>query len=183
MPSARDVLCLVIPMFLACSAEPVHQEILQPPQVSKNVVKLFGGEQAVEIIQNADTVNAYRQPQKSYHQRLLSDYEILSGPVPVAETEQQQLLIALLANDSYMWEVAKGCAPDYGVRIEFSKGGDKVNVLFCFGCSQLQVYRNGKSVKGEEFDPIEKKLIEITKRIFPDDKAIQALDESEAAPK
>lgn len=173
----RIVFYFVIPMFLACSPEPASEEAPSTPQVSQNVVELFGGEQAVEIIQNAETVNAYRQPPKSYHQRSLSDYEVLSGPVPVSEAERKELLNALLANDSYMWEVAKGCEPDYGVRVEFSKGDEKVDVLFCFGCSQLQVYRNGKSISGEEFDPIEEKLTEIAKRIFPDDKAIQALGE------
>ncbi len=177
MSLARIVFCLAISLFLACSAEPVHEEPAQAPVLSTNVVQLFGGAKAVEIIQSPDTVNAYRQPPESYPQRLLSDFKILSGPIAVAEAERKNLQSVLLANDSYLWDVAKGCEPDYGVRIEFSKGDDKLDVLFCFGCSQLQIYRNGESLAGEEFDPIEKKLTEIAKRIFPDDEVIQSLGE------
>ncbi len=164
-------------MFLACSAEPVIEKTAQPLTVSTNVVKLFGEAETVEIMQNPDTVKAYRQPQESYLQKLISDYDVLTGPILVAEAEKKELQQLLLADDSYMWKVAKGCEPDYGVRIEFSQGDDKVDVLFCFGCSQLQIYRNGKSVSGEDFDPIEKKLIKIVQRIFPEDRAIQELDE------
>lgn len=177
MRLTKIIFCLVIPMLLACSKGPASEETSQIPQVSKNVVKLFGGEQAVEIIQNADRVDAYRQSPESYHQSLLSEYKILYGPVVVVEAEKKELQLALLANDSYMWDVAKGCEPDYGVRVEFSRGVERVDILFCFGCSQLQIYRNGKSVSGEDFDPIEKKLINIAQRIFPEDQAIQELGE------
>lgn len=144
-------------------------------QVSSKVTELLGGIEVVSVIQNSDSVSAFLLPQKSFHQKTLDSYTMRLGPVKLNDSQRTQFVDLLLSKRSYLFDVAKGCEPDYGVRIEFLSGEDRVDVLLCFGCSQLQIYRNGQSLAGGPFDPAAKDLTEFVKEIFPDDELIQTL--------
>lgn len=166
--------CTLLLILAGCSSSKTEES--HPKQgVSKNVVELLGGQDVVDVINNAEVVSGYLLPQKSYHQESVEDYTMRLGPIELPEVQKSKLTKILLSKESYLYDIAKGCAPDYGVRIEFQKGENRVDLLFCFGCSQVQAYKNGKSLSGGEFDPVEKQLAEIMKEIFPDDEAIQGL--------
>ena len=81
----------------------------------------------------------------------------------------------LLNRATYSWDSAKSCKPNYGVRIQFNSGDDRVDVLLCFECRILAVYHNDKSGGGEDFDNANPALIAVVKRLFPDDREIQNL--------
>ena len=147
-------------------------------EVTREVTELLGGPAALESIQSAPA-NAWLLPGKSYHQSNLSDYEMREGPVALTEQQRESLIKILTNHGSYLHDIAKGCAPDYGVRVRFENEDSPVDVLFCYGCAQLQVYINGLSTSGGEFDPAEKKLIAWVQSVFPDDAAIQSLDGTE----
>ncbi len=98
-----------------------------------------------------------------------------AGPINVPDDEVSKLRAVLLDESTYGWEYAKGCIPDYGVRIQFQHDSDEVDVLLCFECNILLVYHNGKAVGGEDFDDGRPQLVEIAKAVFPDDEVIQSL--------
>ena len=81
----------------------------------------------------------------------------------------------LLDVSSYEWDSVKGCIPTPGVRIQFKKGVEVVDVLFCFECDILAVCYNGVMVGGKDFDNARGTLLSVVKELFPDDLAIQQL--------
>lgn len=141
-----------------------------------NLTRLFGSLQAIDTVKNASTVRAFRLPSPSYYHESLSDYETTAGPIDVADASASQLRTLLLDPSVYDWASAKGCEPDYGIRIQFQHDTDEVDVLLCFACDILAVYHNGMFVGGEDFDEIRSQLVAIAKDLFPDDEAIQSLE-------
>lgn len=137
---------------------------------------VFGGWPAIETVKNASSVKAFRLRSPSDHHESLADYTMMGDPVDVPEAAAARLRDLLLDRTAYEWESAKGCIPDYGVRIQFQHEGDEVDVLLCFECAILAVYHNGKIAGGEDFDDISSELAAIVKELFPNDAAIQALE-------
>jgi hypothetical protein len=137
---------------------------------------VFGGWPAVETVKNASSVKAFRLRSPSDHHEALADYQTIGDPVEVSPAAAAQLRNLLLDRTAYEWDSAKGCIPDYGVRIQFQREGDEVDVLLCFECDVLAVYHNGQDVGGEDFDNISSQLAAIVKELFPNDAAIQALE-------
>lgn len=164
-----------------CGNQPAPEDSNDPGkavaavEVTQTVTELLGGSVALKTIQSAPA-SAWLLPANSYHQNSLSEYEMREGPVALSEQQQENLVEILTAHESYLHDIAKGCAPDYGVRVRFKNPDSPVDILFCFGCSQLQVYVNGQSTSGGEFDPAEQKLIHWVQSVFPDDAVIQSLN-------
>lgn len=142
---------------------------------SPKVIKLFG-KGAVEVLAKPDKVNAYRLPKKSYQVKTVKEFKMTTGPVALEKSLFSETSRVLLDSKSYQWDVAKGCLPDYGVRMEFIQGDKTADVFFCFGCDILTLYYQGKPIGGEDFDIVRPKLVSIVKKIFKDDKLIQELD-------
>ncbi len=137
---------------------------------------VFGGRPAIDTVRNASSVRAFRLRSSSDHHESLADFTMIGDPVQVPEAAASRLRDLLLDRTAYEWESAKGCEPDYGVRIQFQHDGDEVDVLLCFECDVLAVYHNGQDVGGEDFDNISSQLAAIVKELFPNDAAIQALE-------
>ena len=161
---------LFIPAMLAVAADKPN------PPIDPAVVEILGGKTAVDVLQNAETVQGSLQPAESYHEDDVSKYGTRLGPIELSAKQREQLTTLLLSRTSYLIGVGKGCEPDYGVRVTFRKGERTVDVLFCFGCEQLQTYVNGKSTSGGLFDPSTKDFLNVVQQIFPDDEAIQSLN-------
>lgn len=142
----------------------------------RNLTSLFGSADAIDTVRNASSVTAYRLKSPATDHRLLSDYEMTAGPISVSDASTAELRAMLLDSSLYRWDTAKGCEPDFGVRIRFQRGNDAVDVLFCFDCDILGVYDNGVAVGGEDFDDFRNRLLVIVKDMFPDDEAIQSLE-------
>ena len=99
------------------------------------------------------------------------------GPVPIDEASAHTLTDVLTDDDTYLWDIAKACEFMPGVALRYGRDGMEVDVLLCFSCDELEVYRNGEKVGHEDFDPRRADLVRVAKRLFPDDEAIQGLKE------
>ena len=125
---------------------------------------VFGDGAAMGIIRSPDNVVAFRLAKPSYHRQDLADYVATKGPIPVDSQISAELSTVLLSHSTYLWNLAKGCIPDYGVRIRFEKDDASVDVLLCFQCDILTVYSNGKPVGSEDFDDGRTILSSLTKK-------------------
>lgn len=141
----------------------------------QSVNSVYGGSAAIETVQNATSVNAFRLATSGEHHTRVSDYEITDGPIVVPADSILTLRSTLLDVSSYEWDSVKGCIPAPGVRIQFKKGVDVVDVLFCFECDILAVYDNGVMAGGEDFDNASGTFLSVIKELLPDDIAIQEL--------
>ncbi len=140
------------------------------------VVRLFGGSDGLNFVLHPSSVEAYHiEPMAEGRGPAADAFPVVSGPVDVPSVSVQRLTSALTSPESYLWDVAKGCMPTYGVRLSFRRGGDRLDILLCMSCKMLLVVRDGVIVGGGNFDPIEPGLIEVVTALFPDDPAIQAL--------
>jgi hypothetical protein len=61
------------------------------------------------------------------------------------------------------------------VRIDFTRGKNQLQVLFCFECDTLAGALNGEIDGGEDFDSARHFLIREIRSIFPDDSVINSL--------
>ena len=59
--------------------------------------------------------------------------------------------------------------------IRFAGVKTTLEIVFCFSCDELLVYKDGKRIGGEDFDDRRADLLAIMRRTFPDDETIQAL--------
>jgi hypothetical protein len=145
----------------------------EPPE--DQLLPVFGPE-AVTTVESAETVTAERLIHNSFHRPRSSEYETQGQPVPLSADQRARLKKILLDPRSYDFASAKGCMPLYGVRLRFEDAAGKiVDVLLCFQCKTLAVYRDDLEVGGEDFDSVSQELAELMKELFPDDPAIAEL--------
>ena len=168
--NARFASLWVIALLMACGC----QEGGKLP--SSQVTKLYGGPSAIYTVQHSASIQAYRLASPSEHVQSLADYKMSAGPIAVPESTVTKLRDILMDDEVYLWDVKKSCGePNYGVRFQFQKGSDSVDVLICFDCDMLGVYHNGQAVDYEDCDLVRAQLIAISKELFPDDPVIQSL--------
>jgi hypothetical protein len=144
---------------------------------SAEVEKRFGGKDSAKLLTNHDKVEAFRLVD-SEGRETIDEYETVGDPVVVPAESAAKLGKLLSADDSYLWDVAVGCKPDYGVRIKFTRGDNALDVLFCFKCGMLATYVDGNRVSGAIFDPIHADLVKFMKSLFPKDEVIQKLKDA-----
>lgn len=146
---------------------------------SENVKGLFGGAEGLQVVLAPAKVEAYRVALRKGVDddaaETIAGATIVSGPVAVDENTARELAEILKSPNTYGWDFAKGCKFDPGVVIRFASQSSAVDVVFCFHCEELQIYRDGKRVGGEDFDAASNRLAAIMKRVFPDDEEIQKL--------
>jgi len=150
---------------------------------SGDLVANFGGADGIKAVARPDRVEAFRLAptpastlQADHAFDRLENYPTASGPVAVPAGRAVGLSSALTSPRSYLWGVGKGCGqPTPGVRLSFVRGRDRVDVLLCFRCNILMIYRGGRYTGGGSFDPIREPLARSAKALFPDDPAIQAI--------
>jgi hypothetical protein len=143
-----------------------------------NVNKLFGGPDGLKPILEPEKVEAYRVARPTAAGEPLPGalrVEMVSGPVVVDDKTVRELAAILKSPATYDWDSSKGCIFDPGVMFRFIGEESSTEVVFCFSCNELQVYRNGQRGKGEDFDNARGRLASIMKRVFPDDEEIQKL--------
>jgi hypothetical protein len=136
--------------------------------------KLFPADVAA-IVKSPATVTAYRLADSSTYREKIADYKTVGDPVDVDAETTTKLAAVLLEPRGYLWDLAKGCDPLYGVRLEFKRKDETVDVVFCFQCDILTVYHNGVAGASEDFDPLRPALVPLMKTIFPKDGEIQSL--------
>ncbi|MBI3879957.1 MAG: hypothetical protein HY301_07810 [Verrucomicrobia bacterium] len=132
---------------------------------AKWVAKLVGTESNHAVIGEPTQVRAWLlRPQESgpFPARA-EDYPILEGPVVLSPQLATNASRILLATDSYAWAKKKMCLINYGVRLEFVRGVDSMNVLLCFDCEELRFFGGGS----ENFDPARPALATLVMTAFP----------------
>jgi hypothetical protein len=161
--------------------------LLVAPGCTSRVPPLMGGEDAVRLVGNsgsATKIEAYRidgmagwSNEETDPRPKIHAYPIISGPVPVDDATAAMLADVLTDDSTYLWDIAKACEFLPGVALRYHGDGIDVDVLLCFSCDELEVYRNGAEVGHEDFDPRRADLVRIAKRLFPEDETIKGLRE------
>lgn len=149
-----------------------------PEKPEEKLLKIFGGQKSLEIMQQPKAVEAFRvesQLAKKDMSKEIGGYEILSGPVEVLPEHAQALAKILADPKSYHWEFAKTCEFSPGVAIRFRSEKGTTDVLLCLSCDQVAFCQNDNIVGGEDFDDLRGPILEIVKNIFPQDAEIQGL--------
>ncbi len=145
----------------------------------------FLGADAVAILATPDRVESFRvvrpldrpiDPAKA-----IAGVERIAGG-PLLDAAQMALVRDLLfADESYEFEIAKGCVPVPGVLLRAWQGGRHADLYLCFECLMWSVTvdtpadRFPPGNEWEDFDPVSRRLAALVKALFPADAAIQAL--------
>ena len=108
-----------------------------------------------------------------------TDYPVTKDLGPFPQDQIPHLLSVLRDPKTYEWEYVKGCIVTPGVKLKFQSDGHQVDVLFCFECDILSVYRDGQYVSGGNFDFGRPQLVDLLTANFPNDPLIQSLSTSQ----
>ena len=128
---------------------------------TRRVTALLGG----DGIETATRVTAYRiDPMKRGG---IHGYAKVAGPVEVDDATRAELADVFLDDATYRWDSAKACEFLPGVMLRY-EGSGTTDVLLCFSCDELTVYRDDRRVGREDFDSRRTDLVRVAKRLFPD---------------
>lgn len=194
LPARYLIICPLL--FCGCSesspvSNPLHPApALKASELDSRVLKLFGGAEGWKPLADPVRVEAFRVDPVSrgektdpdstnLEQQQFAGYPILSGPTVVDQETAQSLARTLSRPSTYGWDFAKGCEFSPGVGIRFVGSSATMELLFCFSCDEFKIVRDGKTVGHEDTDGARTALVNIARKIFPDDKEIQNLRTAE----
>ena len=157
-----------------------------PSGLVQRVETLLGGPASAALLTGSapsDSVVAFRIDGTAWHNagdgedtgERIYHWPVLGGPFPVDPAVVTSVGAVLADDGTYDWDRAKACEFAPGVVLRYTAGTDVSEVLFCFSCDELEIYRNGARVGHEDFDAARAPLVAAMKRLFPDDAKIQAL--------
>lgn len=135
----------------------------------------LGGDAVVKAIRNAKKVSVYRLKGESTKDDPQA-YVTTDGPIELDAKQAAALAEIVTSPRTYEFDVAPACEPIFGVRTTFVDGDTTVDIVYCFDCNLLTVYRNGKQVGDAFFAPGRKQLVAVMKELLPKDMAIQRLE-------
>ena len=134
----------------------------------------------VAELQKAKTCEVYRVDDSYPGENKLNKcneiqgFAVLSEAQPIKDDARKALSQILLNPNTYFeHSVPVDCGFRPGIAFRFSDGIIEVDVLVCFSCRELRYYSAGKLVGESHFKSPE--ILALTKKLFPDDKIIQAL--------
>lgn len=153
----------------AAAAEP--EELRLTPE---QVTALYGTQEAVGTLMNAERVEAYRLVEGPA-QGTAADFKASAGPLLLTRSMAGEFAAVLTDPDTFWWDTAKGCEPRYGVRLKFMRGDSAVDVLLCLDCRSLAVYAGSDPPRSKDFDGAAPRIIGLVKQLFPYDAGIQGL--------
>ncbi len=134
----------------------------------------IGGAEAVSAIQSADSVSASRLVSNHEYRPAVSDYEVDVGPITLSPAVRDRLREVFL-NLRTKPSSKKACLPDFRIRLHFDGQASEVDILLCLECRIMAIYHNSAAFTCDNFDDVAPELIAISREIFPEDPAIQAL--------
>ena len=104
----------------------------------------------------------------------LHGYKILSEPIPLTKRSREELLRVLTDAKTYIrHSVPPDCLFRPGVAFRFTEGSTVGDLLVCFSCNELRYYMDCHIAAESYFQSED--LLELTGKLFPDDKNIQSL--------
>lgn len=174
---------------------PGSRQFVRDIEHQEDVVELFGGQEAMEIIQHPDRVTVQRvelldqaeMPEPKYEAFHIANYRPSGEPIVLSEAESDQLANLITAGSSYYWRPdpepgtveSTACEVLYGLKVEYVRGDRRVSIWFCFGCNLLLIVVDDDLNPTDPaigfFYPIRDELADIMQALFPDDEAIQSL--------
>lgn len=143
------------------------------------VKQLYGGPTSIDVLTHPQSVEAFRldpvNPPRTPDTPRLGDFAVTAGPVAVDAAAVAELSSVLLDAGTYDWFRAKGCEFTPGVGLRFVKDASRVEIVLCFSCDELMIFRHGRRIGMEDFDAARPRLLAVAKRLFPEDAGLAAL--------
>ena len=100
----------------------------------------------------------------------------MSSKLGSISTEATSTLLEILLDpESFDWENQKSCIVTPGVKVSFQDSSHLVEIVFCFECDILVVYRDNELMSTGNFDYVHGALVEWLQREFPENPIIQEL--------
>ena len=118
--------------------------------------------------------DSYPNEQKLQNGGNLHGYKIISKAIPLSEKSRNALSRILTNANTYIrHSVPLDCLFRPGVAFHFTDRSIKVDLLVCFSCNELRYYMDCHIAVESYFQSED--LLELTRKLFPDDKNIQSL--------
>lgn len=135
----------------------------------------LGGMDVFATIRDAETVTAQRIDSTAQEEgpQIITE---LGSPFTVPPAEASALKAAFTRGQTYL-SPSKSCQFRANVRYGFATAKDKINIVLCFGCGELEVWRGGELVSFGPFDGGYGNILAITKQLFPKDEFLAAFTE------
>jgi len=141
----------------------------------------LGGPEILDIIKHAQTVTVQRVDSKLAEDRAHAQEHpkliILGKPFDAPAAEAEALQAAFCAGSTYL-SPSKVCQFRANVRYGFVVTPErKVEIVLCFGCGEMEVWRGGQMVSFGPFDGGYGRILDITKKLFPNDEFLARFNE------
>ncbi|WP_254508349.1 hypothetical protein [Anatilimnocola floriformis] len=141
-----------------------------------DVPELIGGSLGYEAFQKSDQVLAYRISHPEDVRSITQDFPVIAGRVAVPAEVRDEFRTSVLPR---RFLGVTGCAPEYAVRIDFVKGEHTLRFLICLHCNSIVALLDGQECTARpdklRLDFNEEQMIEVAKKLFPNDQRIQEL--------
>jgi len=131
----------------------------------------LGGQEVLAAVRSAPAVQVQRvdSPDPStYAEGERPPILELGKPFPVPAEAAAELRKILTEGRTYL-APPKRCRFRANVRYLFEGTGSPVSLVLCFGCGELEVWRDGQMLAFSPFDAAYGRLLAVSQRLFPDD--------------
>ena len=140
------------------------------------LAKALGGDAVLAVLQKPDRGVASRIHRE--RGALMDPWSPDAFPrvgqsVPIGADALRRLSSIVSNEQSWEFDWASGCGPDFGVNFQFERGEHVVNLFLCFKCGISVTYLDGVRIRYQNFDPSEQKLAGIARELFPADPAFR----------
>jgi hypothetical protein len=146
--------------------------------------RFYGGQSNIEFIRNAESVKAIRLSLPK-HPRFpdrpdLSKGRDIANYIRSAESIVPQEVASKIKDIIFDEKIdepnsSKSCSPNFGVQLLFTTKDRSIAVNFCFHCDIIWISENNKVIGGGDFDPVHNELVDLIKKVLPNDPAIRQL--------
>jgi hypothetical protein len=157
--------CGIIMSWMAWNDRAAHQRLQEA----------FGGENNLRCVQEASKVYATRlgASPDAEHPREIDDFVAIAEPFEVSGDLSRRLQKLLTSPSSYRRDVTVSCIPQYGYRLRFVCDKSAIEAWVCLECGLTSFVVDGKIVGGGLFLPVEHKVKELSKELFPGDRGME----------
>ncbi|HEY4246190.1 MAG TPA: hypothetical protein VGM64_04995 [Lacunisphaera sp.] len=154
-----------------------------------SVAELFGTPENLRLVRNADKVDACllhhvqaaTRPDGSVDRspERYDETTFVSVPPETAAT----LRDLLLNRKTYDWKASNGGRrPQFYLRLRFHRGGELIDLDFCFMCHVVHLTRSGEEVGHANFSPNSDLILQALRHVFPNDEPLKQVAKEAGLP-
>ncbi len=149
-------------------------------QEDAEVAKPFGDTEAMDTIAHATEVTLFRLFGERHSadgngaKAAFDPDDVVGKAIPIVEPDAEHVRF-WFSDPASVPRNPKACIPEFGVKIRFSTPMKSVDVLLCLRCKEVALFRSGKWIGTSDFDPIAPQVLDLVKRLLPDDDRLQSL--------